>query len=98
MVGTGGSSTVNISHTHTAGSIKAAIGAVDGDVGSLGYQPVGAISGVKYTGGYGVTAEPPASKSVNHATQCYGTTDSGGSTSVSTWSPWRRCKAWYRKA
>lgn len=50
--------------------LRAAIGAVNGDVAAIGYHAVSAITGVSYNNGLGSTSgsTPGTVKSVNHST------------------------------
>lgn len=96
---TGGSKTVNLQHSHTEGTLKAAIGAVNGDSAALGYQPVSAISGVSYTNNYGVDGvSPGAISNVNHATPVYGSTANSGSTAQTVVQPYITVYMWKRTA
>ncbi|MEV5068941.1 tail fiber protein [Microbacterium sp. LMI12-1-1.1] len=69
---TGGAKT----HKHTEGTLKAAIGAVDGNVGALGYQASNVSSrGPASTGSYTLGATPiGGNHSFNHYTPVYGET------------------------
>ena len=92
----GGSATINISHSHSAGSLKAAIGAINDDQFILGYEATGYIPGVAYRSRYGAAGEVPEYSHANHATSVYGDTANGGSTSISIYPPYTTVYAWRR--
>lgn len=49
--------------------LRAMIGAINGNPGSLGYNPTGAVGGVGYTNNYGITGNRPGNvTSINHST------------------------------
>ena len=61
-----------LTHSHTDGTLAAAIGAVNGNSSAIGYQGTGAISGVSYT--YAITGSLVEITSINHSTPVHGTT------------------------
>jgi microcystin-dependent protein len=70
-------------HTHFEGTLRAAIGAVSNDAGSIGYQaanPQPDGRGPYSTGAYSITGSPKGgNNSFNHYTPVYGTTSGGDS-------------------
>jgi len=93
---TGGAETVSASHTHNQGSLKAAIGACNDNVGNIGYQAGTAISGVSYT--YSINGTPSSISNINHATPVYGSTGSGGSSTQANLQPYVVVYMWRRTA
>ncbi len=91
---TGGAKSFNNSHYHNASDLRAAIGAVNNNAGSIGYQATGAISGVSYT--YAISAGNISISHINHATPVYGTTDSQQSSSQSLIQPYITVYIWKR--
>lgn len=49
--------------------LRAMIGAINGNPGSLGYNPTGAVGGISYTNNYGIAGNRPGNvTSINHST------------------------------
>ena len=98
---TGGSNTVNLSHSHESGSIVAHIGAYDDSPGKIGYRATSAASGYSYTYGIyddtGNNDSDISSSRVNHATTTSGYSASAlGNTSIIQ--PYITCYMWKRTA
>lgn len=90
----GGAQAFNNSHYHNASDLRAAIGAVNSNAGSIGYQAAGAISGVSYT--YAISSGNISISHINHSTPVYGTTDSQQSGSQSLLQPYITVYTWRR--
>ena len=98
---TGGSNTVNLSHSHESGYIVAHIGAYDDSPGKIGYRATSAASGYSYTYGIyddtGNNDSDISSSRVNHATTTSGYSASAlGNTSIIQ--PYITCYMWKRTA
>lgn len=94
---TGGSKTVNSSHTHSLSNARAGVGRSSDALGSLSYVNGGNPHNVTfdrefaYAGGIlGV------SKTASDTARIYGNTDSGGSTTLSILPPYITCYMWKR--
>lgn len=75
--------------------LRAMIGAVNNSASALGYNPVGAVAGIGYTGGYGVVGSSPGSIStINHSTLVR-RSDGNNATTVQ---PYITCYMWKRTA
>lgn len=75
--------------------LRAMIGAVNGNPRALGYNPVGAVSGVGYTNNYGVVGSDPGTIStINHSTLVR-RSDGNNATTVQ---PYITCYMWKRTA
>lgn len=75
--------------------LRAMIGAVNNSTSALGYNPVGAVAGIGYTGGYGVVGSSPGSIStINHSTLVR-RSDGNNATTVQ---PYITCYMWKRTA
>lgn len=90
----GGAKSFNNSHYHKASDLRAAIGAVNNNAGSIGYQAGGAIPGISYT--YAITGGNVAITHINHSTPVYGTTDTQQSSSQSLLQPYITVYIWKR--
>lgn len=71
----GGTTTFATSaHTHTSGGLTAAIGAVNGNIGAVGYVASNNFNGGPSTATYTVSGGGASGGSFNHYTNVYGTT------------------------
>ena len=86
---TGGSKT----HNHNSGTLVADIGAVDSNLGSIGYNATGATKNNYNRGITGSAIGDIDSKKANHAT-----TVSGNTADASSLPPYITCYIWKRKA
>jgi hypothetical protein len=101
---TGGSNTRSISHTHGSntsrnGTLSAAIGSTNSSVGNLGFKHANDLDVAQ--GGnatYSVTGSGAGGGSFNHWTQVWGTTASGGSSSLDIRQPYLAVYMWKRTA
>lgn len=101
---TGGSNTRNISHSHGSnssrnGTLTAAIGSTNSNSGALGFKHTNDISVTQ--GGsatYTVTGDASDGGTFNHWTQVWGTTASGGNTSLDIRQPYLAVYMWKRTA
>lgn len=75
--------------------LRALIGAINNNVTALGYNPVGAVGGIGYTGGYGVVGSSPGSiGTINHSTLVR-RSDGNNATTIQ---PYITCYMWKRTA
>jgi microcystin-dependent protein len=72
---TGGATT----HTHTPGTFSAAIGAIAGNIGRIGYQAGSVIAGGPTTSTYGISGTIQGAQSFSHYTPVHGVTSTGSS-------------------
>lgn len=91
-----GSGTINIQHSHGSGSLSANGGSINDRADTYGYEPTG--GNTSYPSGYGAGGGLPGFSHTNHATTISGSTDNGGSTSISIWPPHTYVRAWRRTA
>lgn len=84
----------NNSHSHPAGSMRALIGAVDSDTGTIGYRAVNAVNNYHYNMRvYGTAGVPGDYDYVNHSTLVVGQSDNASNIPT-----YRTCYCWYRSA
>lgn len=75
--------------------LRAMIGAVNGNPRALGYNPVGAVSGIGYTNNYGVVGSDPGTiRTINHSTLVR-RADGNNATTIQ---PYITCYMWKRTA
>lgn len=94
---TGGAKSFNNRHRHGDGSLRAAIGAINNNVGALGYDATGPISGVSYN----ISVQGMSNTSltnINHSTRVHGVTDYAQSSSQSLLQPYITVYMWKRTA
>ena len=81
-------------HSHSAGGMRALIGAVDSDAGSIGYRAVNAVDNYHYNlRVYGTSGVPGDYDYVNHSTLVVGQSDNAENIPT-----YRTCYCWYRSA
>lgn len=84
----------NDSHSHQAGSMRALIGAVDSDTGTIGYREVDAVDNYVYNMRvYGTSGQSGIYNNVNHSTLVVGQSDNASNIPT-----YRTCYCWYRSA
>ena len=81
-------------HSHPAGGMRALIGAVDSDTGTIGYRAVEAVDNYYYNMRvYGTSGQSGLYNNVNHSTLVVGQSDNASNIPT-----YRTCYAWYRTA
>lgn len=81
-------------HSHSAGGMRALIGAVNSDAGSIGYRAVNAVDNYHYNlRVYGTSGVPGDYDYVNHSTLVVGQSDNASNIPT-----YRTCYCWYRSA
>lgn len=81
-------------HSHSAGGMRALIGAVDSDAGSIGYRAVNAVDNYHYNlRVYGTAGVSGDYDYVNHSTLIVGQSDNASNIPT-----YRTCYCWYRSA
>lgn len=81
-------------HSHSTGGMRALIGAVNSDTGTIGYRAVEAVDNYYYNlRVYGTSGVPGDYNSVNHSTLVVGQSDN-----TSNITTYRTCYCWCRSA
>ena len=81
-------------HSHSAGGMRALIGAVDSDTGTIGYRAVNAVDDYIYNMRvYGTSGQSGYYNNVNHSTLVVGQSDNASNIPT-----YRTCYCWYRSA
>ena len=81
-------------HSHSAGDMRALIGAVNSDTGTIGYRAVGAVNNYYYNMCvYGTSGQGGDYNHVNHSTLVVGQSDNASNVPI-----YRTCYCWYRSA
>ena len=81
-------------HSHSAGCMRAPIGAVDSDTGTIGYRAVDAVDDYIYNMRvYGTSDQSGYYNNVNHSTLVVGQSDNASNIPT-----YRTCYCWYRSA